>query len=91
MAALQLLYASSPLFNHAISHVYNHDSSPLFHYASSPLFNHAISHVYNHDSSPLFVYLGPACPALNSLGLRLRKSSFPPMRIMRGTRASQRQ
>jgi hypothetical protein len=37
------------------------------------------------------VYLGPACPALNGLGLRLRKSSFPPMRIMRGNRASQRQ
>ncbi len=36
-----------------------------------------------------FVYLGPACPALNSLGLRLRKSSSPPGEIMRGTSASQ--
>ncbi len=35
------------------------------------------------------VYLGPACPALNSLGLRLRKSSFPPGGITRGTSASQ--
>ncbi len=37
------------------------------------------------------VYLRPACPALNSLGRRLRKSSSPPGEIMRGICAYQRQ
>ena len=38
-----------------------------------------------------YVYLRPARPAINSLGLRLRKSSFPPGEIVRGICAYQRQ
>ncbi len=37
------------------------------------------------------VYLGPACPALKSLGLGLWKSSFLGVGIMRGASASQQQ